>query len=224
MFDDSLDSSPSSAIATLEPLDQEWQPILHATNQVVLYNPTSHALTVQRHTPPPRAASLVSRTLVGRRCPYCHRRMSNPHALNEDDDVPDTADIEELSDSDYDENPRSRASNYFQLLQVANESASVPPTPRSSSPVLDGPGPSSSFGTETPFRADSMAEGYFKAFFREECRLGMGANGSVFLCQVRTYDHTLLPIYLMHTCHLQHVLDGNSLGSQLPIIATQHNK
>ncbi|GJE86683.1 serine/threonine protein kinase-like protein [Phanerochaete sordida] len=37
-----------------------------------------------------------------------------------------------------------------------------------------------------------MAEGYFKTFFQEECRLGMGANGSVFLCQ--------------------HMLDGNSLG------------
>jgi hypothetical protein len=29
-----------------------------------------------------------------------------------------------------------------------------------------------------------MAEGYFKAFFQEEYRLGMGANGSVYLCQV----------------------------------------
>lgn len=37
-----------------------------------------------------------------------------------------------------------------------------------------------------------MAEGYFKAFFQEEYRLGMGANGSVYLCQ--------------------HVLDGEPLG------------
>lgn len=37
-----------------------------------------------------------------------------------------------------------------------------------------------------------MAEGYFKAFFQEEARLGMGANGTVFLCQ--------------------HVLNGNPLG------------
>lgn len=37
-----------------------------------------------------------------------------------------------------------------------------------------------------------MAEGYFKAFFQEEYKLGMGANGSVFLCQ--------------------HVLDGTPLG------------
>ncbi|KAJ3486519.1 hypothetical protein NLJ89_g11803 [Agrocybe chaxingu] len=37
-----------------------------------------------------------------------------------------------------------------------------------------------------------MAQGYFKTFFQEEYKLGMGANGSVFLCQ--------------------HVLDGNPLG------------
>ncbi|EEB90738.1 hypothetical protein MPER_11017, partial [Moniliophthora perniciosa FA553] len=37
-----------------------------------------------------------------------------------------------------------------------------------------------------------MAEGYFKAFFQEEYKLGMGANGSVYLCQ--------------------HMLDGNPLG------------
>lgn len=37
-----------------------------------------------------------------------------------------------------------------------------------------------------------MAEGYFRKFFQEEYRLGMGAYGSVYLCQ--------------------HVLDGNPLG------------
>ena len=38
--------------------------------------------------------------------------------------------------------------------------------------------------SESVFPVESMAEGYFKAFFKEEYRLGMGANGSVFLCQV----------------------------------------
>lgn len=42
------------------------------------------------------------------------------------------------------------------------------------------------------FGESSMAQGYFAAFFKEERRLGMGANGSVYLCQ--------------------HVLDGNYLG------------
>jgi hypothetical protein len=34
------------------------------------------------------------------------------------------------------------------------------------------------------FGEDSMAQGYFTAFFKEEKRLGMGANGTVYLCQV----------------------------------------
>ena len=68
----------------------------------------------------------------------------------------------------------SRASNYFQLLANANESS------RPSSP------PPFSNGTRSTFPREAMAEGYFKAFFQEEYRLGMGANGSVFLCQVCT--------------------------------------
>ena len=35
--------------------------------------------------------------------------------------------------------------------------------------------------------SSSMAEGYFNAFFEEDCKLGAGANGSVFLCQVSPY-------------------------------------
>lgn len=46
--------------------------------------------------------------------------------------------------------------------------------------------------SESVFPAESMAEGYFKAFFREEYRLGMGANGSVFLCQVRLFVYCFL--------------------------------
>ena len=38
------------------------------------------------------------------------------------------------------------------------------------------------------FLAEKMAQGYFGTFFREEYRLGMGANGSVFLCQVINYS------------------------------------
>ncbi|KAG8844638.1 putative serine/threonine-protein kinase iks1 [Serendipita sp. 411] len=42
------------------------------------------------------------------------------------------------------------------------------------------------------FSENSMAQGYFTAFFKEEKRLGMGANGTVYLCQ--------------------HILNGNYLG------------
>ena len=36
------------------------------------------------------------------------------------------------------------------------------------------------------FRREAMADGYLKAFFVEEARLGMGASGSVYLRQVVT--------------------------------------
>jgi len=88
-----------------------------------------------------------------------------------------------------------RAPNYFQLLEIANETNSRPASP--------GPGPSRSRQHDTPnrqetngnaagFRSDAIAEGYFNAFFKAEQRLGMGANGSVYLCQVRASSFILL--------------------------------
>ena len=99
----------------------------------------------------------------------------------------------------------SRASDYFQLLAIANETStgiSRPSTThgayrvgttgtfihtndersilddrtQSTTPTIDD--------INDTFPADKMAEGYFKRFFQEEYKLGMGANGSVFLCQV----------------------------------------
>ncbi|KAI0360616.1 kinase-like protein [Trametes cingulata] len=175
MLDEMDPPSPSGALVALGPVDPEWQPILHVSNQVVLYNPTSHALSIQTHS-----RSSTRSLTHGGRCPYCHRALSGSDRLGrgeEDDSLDsDVEDIERSSD---------RAPNYFQLLEVANES-SRPASPESVH-APDGPaaGPSA-------FRADNMAEGYFKAFFQEVCRLGMGANGSVYLCQ--------------------HVLDGNPLG------------
>ncbi len=101
MFDDTAHSSPSSAIVALEPLEPEWQPILHASNQVVLYNPTSHALSIQRRSPTPRAATVVRRVLTVGRCPYCHRSISNPRTLGEDDRDSDTGEMEDTEDSKF---------------------------------------------------------------------------------------------------------------------------
>ncbi|TCD62719.1 putative serine/threonine-protein kinase iks1 [Steccherinum ochraceum] len=183
MLGEEPEASPSGALVSL-PEGSEWQLILHASNQVVLYHPTSHALTVQRHNAPPGVAEVVRRLHAGERCPFCHRPMA-------EEDEMSSVDFDEEIDREMDEFPTSRAANYFQLLQVANES-SVPPTPRSPSPVMPLDASSSRTSAEDGFPTDNMAEGYFKAFFREECRLGMGANGSVFLCE--------------------HVLNGNSLG------------
>ncbi|KAK7683632.1 hypothetical protein QCA50_013470 [Cerrena zonata] len=171
----------------------EWRPILHASSQVVLYNATSHALSVRQSSP--KATSVVRRNLTNDICPYCHRHLRTAGGESDVD----------ANDNDYnddlDEDISSRAPNYFQLLQVANETASIHSTPHESRtpsvasepPELNEPEVSSEqHDSSDTFRAGTMAEGYFKAFFQEECRLGMGANGTVYLCQ--------------------HVLDGNPLG------------
>lgn len=75
----------------------------------------------------------------------------------------------------------SRASDYFQLLAIANET-SRPSTPHTIADASQGE-------QRSAFAAEAMAEGYFKAFFQEEYKLGMGANGSVFLCQVRLLSY-----------------------------------
>lgn len=170
----------------------EWRPILHASNQVVLYNPTSHALSIQQSSP--RTASVVKRSHTRDLCPYCHRRLhtDGEDSFGSDDENTDTF------DDDLVESVTSRVPNYFQLLEVANETSISPipstpgdsRTPSVSSDLSDLAGHESigerhdAGGT---FRASNMAEGYFKAFFQEECRLGMGANGSVYLCQVGYY-------------------------------------
>jgi len=155
-------SSPSRALLALAPIDPNWRPIFHASNQVVLYNPTSHALSIresQTSQHPQRKTS----------CPYCKQPFPNADLdSNIDEEIEPPLD----HDSEF-----SRASNYFQLLAIANET-SRPSTPLPHTDETRGGRRSSAFSPE------AMADGYFKAFFQEECRLGMGAYGSVFLCQV----------------------------------------
>ncbi|KAF7289833.1 hypothetical protein MIND_01357600 [Mycena indigotica] len=168
MLEEIAPDSPPNALVPLAPSSPEqhdWQTIFHVSNQVILYNPTSHALSIRNATqyPPPSR----------RPCPYCKQPLpSDFHAAELVED-----DVEAL-----DAENSFRASNYFHLLAIANETTSRPSTP----PAISGSSSGSAFPRE------AMAEGYFKAFFQEEFRLGMGANGSVYLCQ--------------------HVLDGNPLG------------
>ncbi|KAF9564514.1 kinase-like protein [Agrocybe pediades] len=221
---------------------QLWQPILQASNQVVLYNPRLHALSI---APTSNAAATASGVVVARRqrreeslaaagtasgaaatdrCPYCHQTLPPgfrrfPGHGHGSQDVDGEWDYEYLDSSEEDdETPevgavsmdpaiQSRASDYFRLLAIVNQASSRDPSPgstgyreerrtrassrsRSTSRVRDQTPNNRS--TQGAFPADKMAEGYFKTFFQEEYKLGMGANGSVFLCQ--------------------HVLDGNPLG------------
>lgn len=234
-------SSTSSPILdpTRSDLDQaQWQPILRASNQVVLYNPRSHALTIAAESASDRLASGV---VVARRirreemedtCPYCKQILPpgfrgypgdhtgsdggirhTPGQTDESEErwehFSSSDDEEEYSSSEAvsaDPAYHSRASNYFRLLAIANEASSVTSSPRRTSPSPSRFRGSSQRGfdeqrqsrsrsrgrTRTPdtrstkgaFPAEKMAEGYFKTFFQEEYKLGMGANGSVFLCQV----------------------------------------
>ena len=162
----------------IPPVDQGWRTILQAQNQVVLYNPTSHALSIR--------ASVVHQDHLPDTslCPYCNRPLP--------------------TDNEGGEDTQDRVANYFQLLEVSNDVFSRPSTP----PVIE---PVSPAGESSTFAAETMAQGYFHAFFEEECRLGMGADGSVFLCQV-----CLQKLYRAtpsHESYFQHVLDGNRLGT-----------
>ncbi|KAJ4477160.1 kinase-like domain-containing protein [Lentinula aciculospora] len=166
--------SNSDSTAALVPIDSEWRPIFHDSNQVVLYNPTSHALSIKPRPP----------------CPYCKQ----PIPLGFESPL---GPFEHAH-----ENNVTRASNYFHLLAIANESTSLPstraPSPRTSSRVVEPMFQEEDEGVgynnrgRTVFPTGTLAEGYFNAFFKEECKLGMGANGSVYLCV--------------------HMLDGNALG------------
>jgi hypothetical protein len=155
-------SSPSTALQLIHLSSQDeqnslWRRIYTASNAVVLYNPTSHALVVRNEAgerdPPPEQRR--PETAI---CPYCRQKIPA-----------------NVSNGDVrDQGSSTRAPNYFHLLSLANEANSRPPT----RPPTPQQRPSS-------FPAESIAQGYFSTFFKEEYRLGMGAYGSVYLCQVR---------------------------------------
>jgi hypothetical protein len=174
-------SSPSRALLALAPVDPNWRPIFHASNQVVLYNPTSHAISIQE--------SRFSRHHKTS-CPYCKQPLPGADL---DSDLDGEIDPPFVSDSEF-----SRAANYFQLLAIANET-SRPSTPLSQTDETRS-------RRNSAFSPEAMADGYFKAFFQEEYRLGMGAYGSVYLCQVFVLFHLIkstdnINIFSFHAAH-----------------------
>ena len=162
--------------------ENEWQPILQSSNQVVLYNPQSHALTISQRSSLPPESSVIATRKTHRECPYCKQNLP-PSFIEPESPLEDTEDdvFEDFDEDIHDTDPAydSRAANYFQLLAISNETNSRPSSPPG---VLAGEGSTSP--STSAFLAEQMAEGYFKRFFQEEYKLGMGANGSVFLCQV----------------------------------------
>jgi len=187
----------NTALVPSQDRETPWQPILHASNQVVLYNPTSHALTIHHSS---QSQSTTVKQSVPRLCPYCSQTLPAGHPEREEG-VHSHEQDSPFTNLNRFEDVSARVSNYFQLLQTANDSTSRPPSPPlpptpSVPPSETSSRPSSPAGIDSDnvFTPESMAEGYFKAFFQEEARLGMGANGSVFLCQVKV--HKPIPIDL----------------------------
>ena len=136
----------------------------------------------------------------------------NESQWNQGGSYSDDRDDEQFETLSTDPAYHSRASDYFQLLAIANERStgmSRSSTPhdayrvgastfvhaddeRTGNVLGDGtqrrsPTIPAADAANNVFPAEKMAEGYFKTFFQEEHKLGMGANGSVFLCQVYIY-------------------------------------
>lgn len=173
------------------------------SNQLILYHPPSHALSVQSHAPLPTPTAGPSRprqplllaydpptpTPLVQLCPYCSQALpSDSVPLSRDDS---TADIAALS-----------RTPYFRVLERAHE-GSMPPSPRlrnvSVAPSMESDedgdqdgGQEGGTGLGEDDGGSLPSKGYYERFFREERRLGMGAEGTVFLAT--------------------HVIGGNVLG------------
>ncbi|BEJ13856.1 hypothetical protein CspHIS471_0310300 [Cutaneotrichosporon sp. HIS471] len=183
--------------------NRSWTPIGETSNQLIVYHAPSHAIQVvphPRHDPSHSSSSNQLRVLPTQvtkakparlnppsesdKCPLCgHDRF--PFAQSANTHIP-------LS-SDYDE---AAEGHYFRVLERAHES-SRPGTPVSARPDRSTQSPPSTptgRGERLPNEdaSDLPAMGYYRRFFKEERRLGIGAEGSVFLAT--------------------HVIGGNVLG------------
>ncbi|WVQ97792.1 hypothetical protein IAU59_004906 [Kwoniella sp. CBS 9459] len=146
-------------------------------------------------------------------CPYCSQPLPSGH--------PHTAPLysDQENDNDFERNqpginddiglPPNSQRKYFRILEQAHE-GSRPPSPSPSTPRRRHQTPSVSGQEEEEHaygsgrrvdeadddeldESDFPARGYYDRFFREEKKLGMGAEGSVFLAT--------------------HVIGGNVLGT-----------
>jgi hypothetical protein len=166
------------------------------SNQLILYHPSSHALAVQPHTTlsvagPSRLTKplLLPYTLppttheasIGAICPTCSQALPLPTQGTQSSPSPLRPPRGEM-----------RTRGYFQILEDAHE-MSRPPSPSMSSRRFERtPTPASEVDDDMLDEMHLPAKGYYGEYFREEKKLGMGAEGSVFLAT--------------------HVISGNVLG------------
>ena len=164
------------------------------SNQLILYHPSSHALSVQPHTSlsiagpsrptqplllPYTPPTTDDEATIESICPTCSQALP-PHTAQA---PPSPSALR---------TPRGemRTRGYFQILEDAHE-MSRPPSPSMSRRFERTPTPAQ----EDDDLLDEMhlpAKGYYGEYFREERKLGMGAEGSVFLAT--------------------HIISGNVLG------------
>lgn len=158
----SVPTTPQQALISVSQVPvpaSAWRPILEASDQLVLYNPTSHALSITQHSLPPSKSSR-GHDHTGQRCPYCSQFLPADVRFNQGEE-------DHLHDG---RRQTRRAPNYFQLLELANtESYTTPSTPPPLPHNGEAPQPEEA---PTGFHKGSMAQGYFSAFFREERRIG----------------------------------------------------
>ncbi|GFZ49125.1 hypothetical protein JCM24511_06875 [Saitozyma sp. JCM 24511] len=201
--------------------EHAWRPIGQTSNQLILYHPPSHALSVQPHPPaapspipgpssrPPLllpfrnsspSPSPVTTTLPHwRTCPHCSRPI--PPSLSTTPTpgtgggtaysfAPGAPGAASTSDVDMIGPDEIGSTPYFQILERAHEGSRPPsPRPRFASPTPEPNGiglDSGMSGVGAGRGMDEVAEdlpakGYYERYFREEARLGMGAEGSVYL-------------------------------------------
>ncbi|KAF8747800.1 Kinase-like protein [Rhizoctonia solani] len=198
-----------------------WQPILRASDQIVLYNPASHAINiVPASLNAVSAFSLPFTILQDVNGGAISEGMYNPHrpsaaaqesfarfedapfedsqsrrwshvSINSDSDSDGPAGETRRTDSLRSLSGSSLASGDITGMSFGSSAVRLPSTSTgkaSSGETVEATEPET--GETNTSKASS---GYYATFFREETRLGMGANGSVFLCQ-----HVLNGIPLGH--------------------------
>jgi hypothetical protein len=182
----SIPGTPATQSRTASSVNLPVLAARNASNGIVLQRRSS--AVVRRQSPvevPPSGL-----------CPYCYRPIpkdpsSGPSAhvspLYADD--PSDSIIRPQWDNPPDPSPSGlhHIKPYFQILEQSVDGS------RASTPQQD-PDDARRFTRDstTPAQEKRSIEGYYSRFFIEEKRLGMGAEGTVYLCQ--------------------HVLDGNYLG------------
>ena len=164
--------------------------IRQTSRQLILYHPSSHALSVQPHASttiagPSRPSQPlllpysqnepVTQLEYERICPTCSQPLPTAQPAS-----PLRTPTGEM-----------RTRGYFQILEDAHE-MSRPPSPSMSRRRFERT-PTPGLGEDDVLDEMQLpAKGYYQEYFREEKKLGMGAEGSVFLAT--------------------HIISGNVLG------------